>query len=1019
MYARWRSEDEEPAEDYTITFNSRGGSALTAISADEGTKIGKPGDPEKTGYVFTGWFSAVKGGEFYSWPHELASDVTMYAQWRAWGEAPPNYYTITFKSQGGTTVAAVTAASGTGLKKPADPKRRNYIFLGWYSAASGGTAYEWPLELSESITVYAQWQNEDEYTITFDSQGGSETSAASGNAGDQIEQPSNPSRPGYIFQGWYSAASGGTKYEGPITLAGDLTLYAQWSGTAYTVEYDGNGADGGSVTPTQHIYGAESSLAENGFARAGYIFAGWNTQAGGLGFNYAALGKVTDLTREAGETVKLYARWNSGADSVYTISFESPGGEPAASIAANAGDQVGQPGNPVRDAYTFEGWYSAESGGMKYNWPYTLTGNVTMYAQWTPVSCTITYNLNGGINTAGNPLSYTVESAAITLADPVRAGYGFDGWYDNASHNGSAVSSIPQGSAGDKTFWAKWEGLGYTVALDPNGGSGGSAVVTAVFGSAMPTGADITGPTKANYKFGGYYDKAGTSGTPYYTKAMASARDWDKTGPATLYAKWTPVAYTINYNLSGGTNPEANPAAYTVESGEITLASPVRTNYVFDNWYANPDFSGNPVASITADTAGNKTFYAKWTAAYTVTYDNNEGSGSTEPSIHKIGESNDLAANGFTKDGYVFSGWNTRSDGGGTTYKAGKPAANLKNAAGEEITLYARWLPASMTIELDKPERTIGRDAAGNVRWQFFPERKEYVVYSGFEYKNGKMPIYVTGRTQVNNIRIVPGKSENQWSKVPNYSGSGAYKKENWDDYNLDGLTYSGKGKIPEIKLLGPVYNAHQIHIIFVNAEIDIPNTPGVNPRPPLDIGPYHMEWDDSSIFEGEFYGSKLGASYYNDHEIDAVVEFEGENTLYTPYRPSITLWDSREEGRQYVNEIPWQPDSDSYDSWDAKENKPHWEKYRAKCIRFVKKWGYWEYDGMRARLNGLGWGPSYLIVKFRGGGGFIGSGGETSDIVEVRAAADILFPASTPDMYWGRRMRQQSEYPPPNGETS
>jgi uncharacterized repeat protein (TIGR02543 family) len=82
-------EPSAPAARYTITFDSTGGTAVAAITADEGTAVGRPADPAKAGYVFTGWYSAASGGTEYAWPHTLSADITLYAQWRAEGEQPP------------------------------------------------------------------------------------------------------------------------------------------------------------------------------------------------------------------------------------------------------------------------------------------------------------------------------------------------------------------------------------------------------------------------------------------------------------------------------------------------------------------------------------------------------------------------------------------------------------------------------------------------------------------------------------------------------------------------------------------------------------------------------------------------------------------------------------------------------------------------------------------------------------------------------------------------------------------
>ncbi|MDR3131229.1 MAG: InlB B-repeat-containing protein, partial [Treponema sp.] len=991
------------------------------VTGDEGSKIDKPEDPVLKGYTFLGWYTELEGGElFTAWPHTVTCDLTLYAQWHNNRAAPIAEYTITFDSAGGTDVSDIEAFAWSLVGKPGDPEKEGYTFLGWYNAAEGGELYEWPITLARDLTLYAQW-TVNKYTIAFDSQGGSELSAANGSAGTLIEEPADPSLEGYIFLGWYSEPEGGELYEWPITLARDLTLYAQWSGIIYTVEYDGNGEDGGteSTAATSHVYGVESPLAENGFTKAGHIFGGWNTQADGLGLNYAALGNVTDLTSEAGGKLTLYARWYKDTESIYTINFDTQGGPVVNFIRANMWDPLGKPGDPARRAYNFEGWYDARSGGTKYEWPHTVTCNLMMYAQWTPVTYTITYHLNGGSNAAENPASYTCESQAA-MEPPSRTGYAFGGWYANEQLTGSAAASISAGNAGDKSYWAKWTPVSYTITYNLNGGSnppGSPQSYTIENGLTLPE------PARTGYAFSGWF---GAEWIKLDERSVAYIPP-GSLGDKTFWATWTPAVYTVTYNLNGGSNPPGSPQSYTIESG-LTLPEPVRTNYAFSGWFESKDFTGSAsgsipkgglaasslaASSLAASSLGDKTFWAKWTALYTVKYNANGGSGSTPQSIHKLGEENVMAAGGFSRSGYIFSGWNTRSDGSGTNYKAASRAANAASEAGEVVTLYARWLPGSMTIELDNPNRSIGGelDAKGrmtNVRWQFFPERKEYVIYSGGESYDTQ-PVYVTGRTQVNRIRVVPGKNENNWANVPNYKESGAYQFEKWDGSWLfpnDGVPgYSSGMRIPELKLLGQIYNAHMIRIIFVNAEIDIPYAQGENSRSPLDIGPYHAFWGDGS-FEGDFYDSQRGAYEPNDHEVDAVVEFEGKNTLYTPYRPSITLWDSHAVGWQYVNEIPWQPDSDSYDSWDTAHNRPHWDRYAEKCLKFAQKWGYWQYDGVKAKFNGFGWGPSALTVKFRGGGILTASNGaDTYNVVEA-GGADITLPdAASNNIAWARRM--------------
>ena len=301
-------------------------------------------------------------------------------------ENPPQYtprYTITFETHGGPAVAAVTADEGTPVRKPVDPVRSGYTFLGWFPPESGGPLYVWPHILTGHITMHARWRDDalpplTRYTITFDTGGGPAIDAIQAYDETRIAKPVDPVRSGYTFTGWFDAANGGSLYTWPHTLTGNITMYAHWR-------------DNTLPPPTP-----------------------------------------------------------------YTITFETHGGPAVAALTADEGTAVAEPA-VVREGYTFTGWFDAAAGGTEYNtWPYTLNGNVTMHARWTIITYTITYILDGGTNAGINPGSYTVDSPEITLAPPAYTGYTFGGWYDNAGFDGNAADTIPAGSTGDKTFYAKW-----------------------------------------------------------------------------------------------------------------------------------------------------------------------------------------------------------------------------------------------------------------------------------------------------------------------------------------------------------------------------------------------------------------------------------------------------------------------------------------------------------------------------------------------------------------------------------
>ena len=188
---------------YTITFDTNGGSEIAPITQDYGTEITVPADPTRKGYTFKGWDKEI--------PETMPADnITVKAQWEI------NQYTITFDTNGGSEIAPITQDYGTKITAPADPTRKGYTFKGWDK--------EIPETMpAENITVKAQW-GINQYTITFDTNGGSEIAPITQDYGTEITAPDNPTRKGYTFKGWDK--------EIPETMpAENLTITARWKDT--------------------------------------------------------------------------------------------------------------------------------------------------------------------------------------------------------------------------------------------------------------------------------------------------------------------------------------------------------------------------------------------------------------------------------------------------------------------------------------------------------------------------------------------------------------------------------------------------------------------------------------------------------------------------------------------------------------------------------------------------------------------------------------------------------------------
>ena len=185
---------------YTITFDTNGGSEIAPITQDYGTNIAAPADPTREGYTFIGWDRKI--------PETMpAENMTVTAQWEI------NRYTITFDTNGGSEIAPITQDYGTNITAPADPTRDGYTFIGWDRDIP-------EIMPAENMTVTAQWEI-NRYTITFDTAGGSEIAPITQGYGTAITAPADPTREGYTFIGW--------DREIPTTMpAENMTLKAKW-----------------------------------------------------------------------------------------------------------------------------------------------------------------------------------------------------------------------------------------------------------------------------------------------------------------------------------------------------------------------------------------------------------------------------------------------------------------------------------------------------------------------------------------------------------------------------------------------------------------------------------------------------------------------------------------------------------------------------------------------------------------------------------------------------------------------
>ena len=205
-----------------------------------------------------------------------------------------------------------------------------------------------------------------------------------------------PSKSGYDFAGWYTAASGGTKVTSStkVTATSNHKIYAHWSHSAYTLSFNGNG---GSTPASRSVNAGEAYGTLPTSSRTGYDFVGWFTaKDGGT--------QVSANTKMGNANTTLYAHWKQ---KIYTLAFNSNGGSAVGSRSIAYGEAYGTLPIPTRQGYYFEGWFTSASGGTKV-WETSVmgAGNVTVYAHWGPVGDTGPFSFSYGLqqtNWTSNP----------------------------------------------------------------------------------------------------------------------------------------------------------------------------------------------------------------------------------------------------------------------------------------------------------------------------------------------------------------------------------------------------------------------------------------------------------------------------------------------------------------------------------------------------------------------------------------------------------------------------------------
>lgn len=284
------------------------------------------------------------------------------------------------------------------------PTRTGYTFLGWNMSSTATSPTYYPGSRwggDGNITMYAVWQI-NQYTVYYNANGGTVSISSqvyNYNAGIYLP---NPTRTGYTFTGWYTAASGGARVYSLDPVTYNRTVYAQWSINSYTITiYPNGGTWNGSTANATRTGNYNTTIAIAYPTRTGYTFAGWTFSGGG---------SLSGTTYTVGlSNASVVAQWTTN-QYIVTYNASANGGSPSTAVGRNYNTTLGTLPVAERPYYKFLGWFTAASGGTKITTGYVVTGNVTFYAQF-ELEATLALSTQGHYNPA---MPYIKTTMGIT-----------------------------------------------------------------------------------------------------------------------------------------------------------------------------------------------------------------------------------------------------------------------------------------------------------------------------------------------------------------------------------------------------------------------------------------------------------------------------------------------------------------------------------------------------------------------------------------------------------------------------